>query len=257
VSERAESVAAEIRALGGEAIADASDITSVNQVDGMVSRTLDRWGRVDILVNNAGILRDKTFQKMGLADFRLVVEVHLMGSVHCAKAVLPIMREKGYGRIVFTSSASGMYGNFGQTNYGSAKAAMIGLMNVLDLECSKYGIKVNILAPTAATSMTAGLFEASAAELLKPEWVTPALLFLVSEDAPSKVILDAGAGVYARTHIIETRGIFLPEASRTPEVIAERFEEVSSLADSETPSNAIAQSTKFADRALAESRRLT
>ncbi len=252
VSDSAESVAREIRGLGGEAIAEGADITQFAHVQSMVARTIDRWGRIDILVNNAGILRDKTFLNMELADFRLVMEVHLMGSVHCIKAVLPQLRERGYGRIVLTSSASGLYGNFGQSNYGSAKAAMIGLMNVLNLESGKYGIKVNILAPTAATSMTAGLIEPAAAEQLKPEWVTPGLLFLVSENAPSGVILDAGAGCFARTHIIETRGIYLPEAARTPEVIAERFEALSDLAGADTPPTAIAQTMKFTRRALAE-----
>jgi NAD(P)-dependent dehydrogenase (short-subunit alcohol dehydrogenase family) len=248
----AENVVDEIRRAGGEAFADGADVTNFDQVQNMVQGAVDQWGRVDILVNNAGILRDKTFIKMELADFRLVFEVHVMGSVHCTKAVLPLMREKGYGRIVFTSSASGIYGNFGQSNYGAAKAAMIGLMNVLDLESAKYGIKVNILAPSAATAMTAGLLDPGAEEVLKPEWVTQGLLFLVSRDAPSSVILAAGAGVYARTHIVETRGIFLPEAARTPEMIAEHFNELSNSGNLETPRTAWAQCKKFSDRALAE-----
>jgi NAD(P)-dependent dehydrogenase (short-subunit alcohol dehydrogenase family) len=252
VSETAESVAREIRALGGDAVAEGVNVTQMDQVEGMIARTIARWGRIDILVNNAGILRDKTFAKMDLADFRLVVEVHLMGSVHCIKAVLPHMRERGYGRIVLTSSASGIYGNFGQANYGAAKAAMIGLMNVLDLECSKYGIKINILAPTAATAMTAGLIEPEAAAQLSPESVTPGVLFLVSEAAPSKVILGAGAGCFARTLILETRGIYLPDAQRTPEVIAEHFAALSDLVGAEPLPSAFAQSTKYLRRKATE-----
>jgi NAD(P)-dependent dehydrogenase (short-subunit alcohol dehydrogenase family) len=252
VSESAEKVAGEIIALGGEAVSDGADITRFDQVEAMIARTIERWGRVDILINNAGILRDKTFAKMELADFRLVLEVHLMGSVHCIKAVLPHMRERNYGRIVLTSSASGIYGNFGQANYGAAKAAMIGLMNVLDLEFSKYDIKINIVAPTAATAMTAGLIEPDAAAQLSPESVTPGVLFLVSEQAPSKVILGAGAGCFARTHILETRGIYLPDALRTPEIIAEQFAALSDLAGAAPLPNAFAQSTKYVNRKAAE-----
>ena len=248
----ADEVVREIRALGGEAWADGANVTRFDEVEAMTARTLERWQRIDILVNNAGILRDKTFLKMELADFRLVMEVHVMGSVHCIKAVLPHMRDRGYGRIVLTSSASGLYGNFGQANYGAAKAALVGLMNVLDLECRKYGIRINVLAPSAATAMTAGLMEAAALAALKPEYVTPALLYLVSDDAPAAVILDAGAGVFARTHIVETRGVFLPEAVRTPEAIAERFAEISDMRELQTPLTALAQSAKFTDRASAE-----
>jgi len=175
-----------------------------------------------------------------------------MGSVNCAKVVLPNMRERGYGRIVLTSSASGIFGNFGQANYGTAKAAMIGLMNVLDLEYKKYGIRINILVPSAATAMTEGLIDPDAVERLKPENVTPGLLFLVSENAPSKVILGAGAGCFARTHITETRGIYLPEQLRTPEVIAERFAELSDPTGAETLLSAFEQTKKYVRRAISE-----
>ncbi len=185
------------------------------------------WGRVDILVNNAGVLRDKTFAKMEMADFEFVIRVHLIGSANCTKAVWAGMRERNYGRIVFTSSASGIYGNFGQANYGAAKAAMIGLMNVLHLEGAKSDIRVNVLAPTARTAMTKGLLTPVAAELMTPELVTPGVLFLVSENAPSRVILGAGAGVFAVTHIGETPGVYLDESERTPETIAARFAEIS------------------------------
>jgi NAD(P)-dependent dehydrogenase (short-subunit alcohol dehydrogenase family) len=203
-------------------------------------------GRVDILVNNAGILRDKSFAKMEIVDFQKVVGVHLMGSAICSKAVWSGMRDRGYGRIVFTSSASGIYGNFGQANYGAAKAAMIGLMNVLHLEGAKYDIRVNVLAPTAATGMTAGLLPPEIAALLTPESVTPAVLFLVGENAPSRTIMGAGAGVFAVTHIEETPGVFLPEAERTPEMIAACFAKIADRASAVPLENAYAQTFKFA-----------
>jgi NAD(P)-dependent dehydrogenase (short-subunit alcohol dehydrogenase family) len=251
-SAAAQAVAQEIREAGGEAIAEGVDVTQPAQVNDAVARTVSRWGRIDVLVNNAGILRDKTFAKIDLENFRLVLEVHLMGAVHCCKAVLPIMREQGYGRVVLTSSASGIFGNFGQANYGAAKASLVGLMNVLDLEYRKYGVKVNILAPTAATEMTAALFDTESALRLTPETVTPGLLFLVSEEAPSRVILSAGAGVFSRIHILETRGVYLAEGSRTPEALAEQFQTLSELDGAETLSDALAQTRKFVQRAMAE-----
>jgi NAD(P)-dependent dehydrogenase (short-subunit alcohol dehydrogenase family) len=154
VSANAEAVATEIRDAGGEAIANGANVADFEQVQNMVRQTLDEWGRVDILVNNAGILRDKSFLKMAMEDFRLVIDVHLMGSANCCKAVWEIMREQGYGRIILTSSSTGLYGNFGQTNYGAAKMAMVGIMNTLHLEGAKYNIRVNCLAPTAGTAMT-------------------------------------------------------------------------------------------------------
>jgi NAD(P)-dependent dehydrogenase (short-subunit alcohol dehydrogenase family) len=252
VSESAEQVAREICDAGGEAIAEGVDITQLADVSAMVQRTIERWGRVDILICNAGILRDKTLLKMELADFRLVLEVHLLGSVNCVKAVLPNMRGNGYGRIILTSSASGIFGNFGQANYGAAKAAMIGLMNVISLECSKYGIHANLLAPTAATAMTAGLFTPETMERLTPETVTPAVIFLASEQAPTRVILSAGAGCFARIHILETRGIYVKDMKDAVEAIADRFDELSDLQGAEPLNDAIAQATKFASRALAE-----
>ena len=219
-SENALKVVDEIRALGGAAIADPADVADYAQASALAERAEKEWGRVDILVNNAGVLRDKTFAKMEMADFEFVVRVHLIGSANCAKAVWAGMRERNYGRIVLTSSASGVYGNFGQANYGAAKAAMIGLMNVLGLEGAKNDIRVNVLAPTARTAMTEGLLPPAAAELLGPETVTPGLLFLASDEAPSRVILGAGAGVFAVTHIGETPGVYLDESERTPETIA-------------------------------------
>jgi NAD(P)-dependent dehydrogenase (short-subunit alcohol dehydrogenase family) len=245
-SEATRRVVEEIERAGGTAMADGADVTNADEVAAMVSRAEAKWGRVDVLVNNAGILRDKSFAKMEIADFEKVVGVHLMGSAICTKAVWSGMRDRGYGRIVFTSSASGIYGNFGQANYGAAKAAMIGLMNVLHLEGAKYDIRVNVLAPTAATGMTAGLLPPEIAALLTPESVTPAVLFLVGENAPSRTIMGAGGGVFAVTHIEETPGVFLPEAERTPEKIAACFAEIADRASAVPLENAYAQTFKFA-----------
>ncbi len=244
-SESALRVVEEIRAAGGQALADSADVSDFEQVAAMAARVEAEWGRIDILVNNAGVLRDKTFAKMEMAEFELVVRVHLLGSANCTKAVWSGMRERNYGRIVLTSSASGLYGNFGQANYGAAKAAMIGLMNVLHLEGAKHDIRVNVLAPTARTAMTEGLIPAAAAELLAPETVTPAVLFLASDEAPSRVILGAGAGAFAVTHIAETAGVYLDEAERTPETIAARWGEISDPATAKPLGNAYAQTQKF------------
>jgi NAD(P)-dependent dehydrogenase (short-subunit alcohol dehydrogenase family) len=238
-------VVEEIRAGGGTAIGDNADVADLAAVSEMVARAERLWGHVDILVNNAGVLRDKTFAKMDMADFEFVVRVHLIGSANCTKAVWAGMRERNYGRIVLTSSASGLYGNFGQANYGAAKAAMIGLMNVLHLEGAKNDIRVNVLAPTARTGMTEGLLSPVAAELMTPESVTPGVLFLVSEGAPSRVILGAGAGVFAVTHIGETPGVYLDESERTPEIIAARFAEISDAKTAEPLKDAFSQTYKF------------
>jgi NAD(P)-dependent dehydrogenase (short-subunit alcohol dehydrogenase family) len=225
-STAAEAVVAEIEALGGEAMADGTDVTDRDAVSQMVEAVLDRWGRVDILINNAGILRDKSFLNMTLDDFELVVRVHLLGTAFCTHAVWGHMRERGYGRIVVTSSSSGLYGNFGQANYGAAKMGVVGLMNTLRSEGAKYDIRVNALAPVAHTRMTDELLPDEAKDLLKPEEVTPGVLYLVSSDAPNGVILAAGAGGFAATRIYETEGIWLPPGERTPEAIAARFDEV-------------------------------
>ncbi|HEV7351497.1 MAG TPA: SDR family NAD(P)-dependent oxidoreductase [Brevundimonas sp.] len=203
----AESVVAEIEALGGEAIASAASVTDYAAVQAMVDAAMSKWGRVDILVNNAGVLRDKTFAKMELEDFRFVVDVHLMGAVNCTKAVWEIMRAQNYGRIAMTTSSSGLYGNFGQSNYGAAKMALVGLMQTLSIEGAKNDIRVNCLAPTAHTRMTEDLGAALPLEHLGPELVTPGLLYLVSEDAPSRMILAAGAGGFERAYVTLTQGI--------------------------------------------------
>jgi len=248
-AEAAQKVVAEIVEAGGEAIANGADVTKADQVEAMVAEAEGRWGKIDVLVNNAGILRDKTFAKMDIADFELVVRVHLLGSAICAKAVWNGMRERKYGRILLTSSASGLYGNFGQANYGAAKAAMIGLMNVLHLEGQKYDVRVNTLAPTALTQMTEGLMPADAAAVLTPESVTPAVLFLVGEAAPSRIIMGAGAGVFAVTHVTETPGVYLAGADRSPEGIAARFAEISDRATAVPLDNAFQQTFKFASTA--------
>jgi NAD(P)-dependent dehydrogenase (short-subunit alcohol dehydrogenase family) len=248
-SDNALKVVEEIRAAGGVAIADPADVADFEQATALAGRAEKEWGRIDILVNNAGVLRDKTFAKMDMADFEFVVRVHLIGSANCAKAVWATMRERNYGRIVFTSSASGIYGNFGQTNYGAAKAAMIGLMNVLSIEGAKNDIRVNVLAPTARTAMTEGLLSPVAAELMTPESVTPGLLFLVSENAPSRVILGAGAGVFAVTHIGETPGVYLDESERSPEAIAAQWAEISDPETAVPLKDAFAQTMKFVNAA--------
>ncbi len=225
----AERVVEEIARGGGEALAHGADVSNSAQVADMVERTMERWGRIDILVNNAGILRDASFVKGTLADFRKVLDVHLVGSAVCCQAVWPHMRSANYGRILMTTSTSGLYGNFGQANYGAAKAGLIGLMNVLQIEGEKFGIRVNALCPAAATRMTQGLLPAAALALMNPESVTPAAVFLVSEAAPRRTILSAVAGGFSRIVIQETQGVYLGAGERTPEAVAARFVEIARL----------------------------
>lgn len=219
-------VVEEIRAAGGEAIANGASVTDFAAVQAMVEDTLKQWGRIDILVNNAGILRDKSFAKMELDDFRLVMDVHLMGAVHCCKAVWPVMTEQKYGRIVMTTSSSGLYGNFGQSNYGAAKMALVGLMQTLALEGAKYNIHVNSLAPTAATRMTESLFPPEFLDALKPADVVPAMLVLAAESAPSRTILCAGAGSFEAANITMTQGIWVGREGDAAEQLAARLNEV-------------------------------
>lgn len=221
----AQAVVEEILAAGGEAIASSASVTDVAAVEAMAAEALSRWGRIDILVNNAGVLRDKTFARMTLDDFRFVVEVHLMGAVICAKAVWEPMRAAGYGRIVMTTSSSGLYGNFGQSNYGAAKMALVGLMQTLAIEGARHDIRVNCLAPTAHTRMTADL-EGLPIEALGPELVTPGLLHLVGEDAPTRVILAAGAGGFERAYVTLTQGVHIT-GQEAAEQVAARFAEIS------------------------------
>jgi NAD(P)-dependent dehydrogenase (short-subunit alcohol dehydrogenase family) len=250
-SEAARAVVAEIEAMGGEAIANGANVAKYDEVEAMVKQTMDKWGRVDILVNNAGILRDKSFSKGSLEDFKLVLDVHLMGTVNCTKACWDIMRDQAYGRIVVTTSSSGLYGNFGQSNYGSAKLGVIGFMNTLVQEGAKYDVRVNALAPTAGTRMTEGLIPEKAFDLLTPETVTPAVLYLVSEDAPNRTILCAGAGAYAVAKIVETDGAWLPVDEQTPEGIAAHWDAITSPKGETVPQAGFEQTIKFTGKAAA------
>jgi NAD(P)-dependent dehydrogenase (short-subunit alcohol dehydrogenase family) len=247
----AEAVANEIRTMGSDAIAHGADVTSEDQVADMVRQTLARWGRIDILVNNAGILRDASFVKSTLADFRKVIDVHLMGSVICTQAVWPVMREANYGRIVFTTSSSGLYGNFGQASYAAAKTALIGLMNVLPSEGRKNDVRVNLLGPGAATRMTQDLLPPSLVDIMDPSAVAPAVAFLVSDDAPSRVILNATAGGFSRTYLHETEGVFLEGAERAAESIAARWDEICDTAGQRALEEGGQQVIKFVTKAAA------
>ncbi|WP_417684016.1 SDR family NAD(P)-dependent oxidoreductase [Roseibium sp.] len=224
--ESAAAVADEVVAAGGAALAFAGSVTDEARVAAMVDAAMEKWGRIDILVNNAGILRDKTFAKMDLEDFRQVIDVHLMGSVICTKAVWEIMRRQQYGRVVMTTSSSGLYGNFGQSNYGAAKMALVGLMQTLALEGEKYNVRVNCLAPTAATQMTGELFSREVLERLAPEAVSAGLLALVGENAPTRAILCAGGGRFASANITMTQGVQLGAGDGVAEKVVEQWDRV-------------------------------
>ncbi|MCH1541530.1 MAG: SDR family NAD(P)-dependent oxidoreductase [Alphaproteobacteria bacterium] len=229
-SDAAEAVVAEIKAAGGEAIANGSSVTDDAGVDNMIAQTMDAYGRIDVLVNNAGVLRDKSFAKMEIGDFSFVVDVHLFGTMKPTKAVWPIMKEQGYGRILVTSSSSGLYGNFGQANYGAAKLGVVGFMNTLKLEGQKDNIHINALAPVAWTRMTENLMPAEMEDMLTPERVTPAVVFMCSEGAPTGKIICAGAGAYTSAAIVETKGMYLGE-NPSAEDVAENWETISKLDD--------------------------
>jgi NAD(P)-dependent dehydrogenase (short-subunit alcohol dehydrogenase family) len=222
----AQLVVNEIIAAGGQAMANAASVTDVAGVQNMVNAALNEWGRIDILVNNAGILRDKSFTKMEIDDFRMVMEVHLMGAVICCKAVWDIMKAQNFGRIVMTTSSSGLYGNFGQSNYSAAKMALVGLMQTLSIEGAKNNIRVNCLAPTAATRMTEGLLSEAMLSALKPEAVTPAVVFMASDDAPTRKIICAGAGSFETANITLTQGVFVGVDADAADDLASRFKEV-------------------------------
>ena len=247
----AQQVVDEIRAAGGEAMANAASVTDFEAVQAMVQQAVDTWGRVDILVNNAGILRDKTFAKMDIADFRLVLDVHLMGAVHCCKAVWPHMTAQKYGRIVMTTSSSGLYGNFGQSNYGAAKLALVGLMQTLSLEGAKNDIRVNCLAPTAATRMTEDLMPPEVLRALQPEAVVPAMLVLASEGAPTRTTLCAGAGSVEAAHITMTQGVWIGIDESADVRLEQHLAEVLDRTNETVPGSGSAQGQHEVGRAMA------
>ena len=250
-SDAAMEVVGLIEAAGGEAFAHGANVAKFDEVEDMVKQAMDKWGRVDILINNAGILRDKSFSKMDLADFQLVMDVHLMGSVNCTKAVWEIMREQNYGRIVMTTSASGMYGNFGQTNYGAAKMAVLGFMNTLVLEGGKNNIHVNALAPTAGTRMTEDLLPSSVLDLMTAESVSAGALLLCDKTAPTRTILCAGAGGYAIASMYETDGIFMPKESQNPDEIVAKWDDLSDVSAHKALESGGKQTEKFVMKAMA------
>ena len=232
-SEAADKVVEEIKAMGGDAISNGSSVTDKAGVKKLVDDAMAAYGRIDILVNNAGVLRDKSFAKVTLDDFEFVVDVHMMGCVYCTKAVWPIMVEQKYGRIVMTSSSSGIFGNFGQSNYGSAKMGVVGLMNTLRIEGQKNNIKVNSLVPVAATRMTENLGMPDAVfDSLKPESVSPAVIFMSSEDAPDGVMISAGAGVFAMAEIVHSEGIALKGDDLNADMLAQKWSEASDMTNS-------------------------
>jgi len=247
-------VVAEIVAAGGQAMANGASVTDATAVAAMVADVMAAWGRVDILVNNAGILRDKSFAKMTLDDFRLVIDVHLMGAVHCCQAVWPIMSAQKYGRIVMTTSSSGLYGNFGQANYGAAKMALVGLMQTLSIEGAKNDIRVNCLAPTAATRMTEGLLPPAVLAALQPEAVVPAMLWLACTDAPNRAIACAGAGTFEAAHITLTNGVHLGTGADVPEQLAAAWAQVSDRQGEQVPASGAAQGGNEVTQAMAARR---
>ncbi len=250
----AQAVVDQIVAAGGQALANGASVTDPAAVAAMVAQAMAAWGRVDILVNNAGILRDKSFAKMSLDDFRAVLDVHLMGAVHCTQAVWPIMTVQKRGRIVMTTSSSGLYGNFGQANYGAAKMALVGLMQTLAIEGAKHDIRVNCLAPTAATRMTEGLMSPDTLAALQPEAVVPAMLWLASDDAPTRAIACAGAGTFEAAHITLTHGLHLGNAPDTPERLAAAWSEVSDRTGEQVTASGAAQGSNEVGQAMAARR---
>jgi NAD(P)-dependent dehydrogenase (short-subunit alcohol dehydrogenase family) len=245
-------VVAEIEKAGGEAIANGANVANMRQVQSMVEQVMEKWGRIDILVNNAGILRDKSFANMSIEDFKLVVDVHLMGSVNCSKAVWSIMKNQNYGRIVMTTSSSGLYGNFGQANYGAAKMAVVGLMNTLCIEGQKNNIQINCLSPSARTAMTEALIEDKRVlELMTVESVTTGLLALVAQSAPNRTILGCGAGGYARAVIKETDGIYLSPDQQTPENLLASWDALEDQSNAEELKAGWMQTNKYVVKAAA------
>ncbi len=246
----AQKVVEEIKAAGGEAIANGANVTKENEVAEMVEEAISAFGHIDILVNNAGILRDKSFSKMEMNDFRAILDVHVIGSAICTKAVWNHMKERSFGRIVMTTSSSGMYGNFGQANYGAAKAGLSGFMRTLCLEGAKYDIRVNALSPVAATRMTENLMPQEALDLLGTESVAQGVVYLVCDDAPNRTILCAGAGGYAVTKVFETDGLSFPPGEQTAENVAKHFAAISDEGNMQEFTNGGMQGPKFIQRAV-------
>lgn len=227
-SDAAMAVVAEIKAAGGEAIANGGSVSDPQGAKSMVQDAMNAWGRVDILVNNAGILRDKTFHKMDMSDFNVVMNVHLTGAAMVTREVWEIMRAQNYGRIVMTTSPTGLYGNFGQANYGAAKLAQVGLMHTLKIEGAKYNIRVNTIAPVAATRMTESIMPEAVLKKLGPELVTPAVVYLCTEDAPNGVIIQAQGGRYSTAIIVENDGVDLG-MDASVEDIADNYKKIVEL----------------------------
>jgi NAD(P)-dependent dehydrogenase (short-subunit alcohol dehydrogenase family) len=244
-SAAADAVVAEILALGGEAIADGCSVTDDAGVAAMVAKVMDTWGRIDILVANAGILRDKSFSKMEIADFEAVMAVHLMGTVKPVKAIWEIMKTQNYGRIVVTTSSTGLYGNFGQANYGAAKLSLVGFMNTMKIEGAKNNIRINAISPVAATRMTENLMPQQMLDMLKPEYVTPGVIYLVSEEAPSGTVLAAGAGVFAVARIYETEGMALKEGGISAEEVRDNWGTIADPEGQQAYEQGGGQSQKF------------
>jgi NAD(P)-dependent dehydrogenase (short-subunit alcohol dehydrogenase family) len=232
---------AEITAAGGEAVGCVCSVTDRQAVADMVQGAVHRWGSIDILVNNAGILRDRTFAKMDLDDFELVLSVHLMGSVNVTKAAWPFMQAQGYGRVIFTTSSSGLYGNFGQSNYGAAKMALVGLMQTLSIEGAKNDIRVNCLAPSAATQMTEGLYSADDLKGLSSDLVSPGVVALAAEGAPTRTILLAGAGAFEQAHITMTQGVYVGDAADAAEQVQARWDVIQDRSGELVPDSGAAQ----------------
>ena len=247
-SAAAEEVVAEIKAAGGEAIANGASVTDDAGVAHLVKQTIDTWGRIDVLIANAGILRDKSFSKMELKDFEAVMAVHLMGTVKPVKAMWEIMKTQKYGRIVVTTSSTGLYGNFGQTNYGAAKLSLVGFMNTLKLEGQKDNIKVNAISPVAVTRMTENLFPPGSGEAFAPEFVTPGVVFLASEDAPTGVVLTAGAGVFSKAEIIESAGVYLGKDGVDADEVAANWGKIADMSAAKAYFQGGEQTGKFLER---------
>jgi NAD(P)-dependent dehydrogenase (short-subunit alcohol dehydrogenase family) len=252
-ADAAAAVVSEIQASGGEALASSASVQELPRVEAMVAEAIDRWGHIDILVNNAGILRDKTFAKIDLADFRLVLEVHLMGSVHCTHAVWPHMRDRGYGRIIFTTSSSGLYGNFGQSAYSAAKMGLVGLMQTLALEGTRHGIHVNCLAPSAATQMTDSLLPPEDLAVLTPDRVSPAVVALASAAAPTKQIVLAGGGSFEQAYVTMTQGMVLGARANTAEAILANWQQIGDRRNEIVPTTGFEQYRFEVSRARAQS----